>query len=300
MTKAMNNKKQARSKGNIRVTLLGTGVPTPVMERFGPGTLVEAGGEVMVFDAGRGVLQRLFQIKASLNEMRSLFLTHLHSDHIVGLPDLWLIGWLIGRPQTPLRVWGPRGTAKMMEHLDAAFQYDIRIRAYDDRLHPDGATVLAKDIEEGVVYEHNGIKVTAFEVDHAPIHPAFGYRVDYAGRSVVISGDTRYCENLIRYAKGVDVLLHEVIAAQMIRSRSTSNPEAMENVIAHHTTPEQAGEIFTKVKPRLAVYTHIIPVTAREKDIIPPTRQTYAGPLEAGEDLMVIDIGDKVAVHRKA
>jgi ribonuclease Z len=294
----MTDKTPIKNDGNIRVTLLGTGVPTPVMERFGPGTLVEAGGEAMVFDAGRGVLQRLHQLHTPMKQMRSLFLTHLHSDHLVGLPDLWLIGWLTGRAVTPLHVRGPRGTVKMMEHLDAAFQYDIRIRAYDDRLHPDGAAVLAEDIEEGVVYEHNGVKVTAFAVDHAPIFPAFGYRVDYAGHSLTISGDTRYCENLIRYAKGTDVLLHEVIAAQIMRSKATTNLEAMENVIAHHTTPEQAGEIFTRVNPRLAVYTHIIPVTSTANDIIPPTRKTYAGPLEAGEDLMVIDIGDKVTVSK--
>jgi ribonuclease Z len=290
--------KLSPSKGNIRVTLLGTGVPTPVMERFGPGVLVEAGGESMVFDAGRGVLQRLYQIRASLKEMRAVFLTHLHSDHTVGLPDLWLTGWLIGRTETPLRVWGPRGTKAMMEHLDAAFNYDIRIRAYDDRIHPEGAVVLAQEIEEGVVYEHNGVKVTAFAVDHAPIYPAFGYRVDYAGRAVVISGDTRFCENLIRHARGADVLLHEVIVSQMMQGRSNANQAAVERVIAHHTTPEQAGEIFTRVQPGLAVYTHIIPVTATAQDIIPPTRQTYAGPLEVGEDLMVIDIRDKPIVSR--
>jgi ribonuclease Z len=296
----MARKNHPRSKGNIRVTLLGTGVPTPVMERFGPGVLVEAGGEIMLFDAGRGVLQRLFQIQAPLKELRALFLTHLHSDHIVGLPDFWLTGWLTGRPEVPLRVWGPRGTRAMMEHLDTAFQYDIRIRLYDDRTPPQGVVVLTEEIEEGVVYEHNGIRVTAFTVDHAPIYPAFGYRVDYAGHSVVISGDTRFCENLIRHAKGTDVLLHEVIVPQMLRSRPAANPEAMERVIAHHTTPEQAGEIFTRVQPGLAVYTHIIPVTATPKDIIPPTRKTYAGPLEAGEDLMVIDIGETVTVQRKA
>ncbi|HTY81626.1 MAG TPA: MBL fold metallo-hydrolase, partial [Dehalococcoidales bacterium] len=188
----MADKNHPPAAGNIRVTLLGTGVPTPVMERFGPGTLVEAGGKVMVFDAGRGVLQRLHHLRASLKEMR-VFLTHLHSDHIVGLPDLWLIGWLTARRDTPFRIWGPRGTAKMMGHLEAAFDYDIRIRAYDDRLHPDGAAVIAQDIEEGLIYDEDGVKVTAFLVDHAPITPAFGYRVDYNGRSVTISGDTRVC-----------------------------------------------------------------------------------------------------------
>ncbi len=282
----------------IRVTLLGTGVPTPVMERFGPSTLVEAGGETLLFDAGRGVLQRLFHIQTPLKKLRSVFLTHLHSDHIVGLPDLWLTGWLTGRPETPLHIWGPRGTQAMMNYLELAFQYDIRIRLYDDRTPPEGVVVLAEDIAEGVVYERNGVRVTAIEVDHAPIRPAFGYRIDYAEHSVVLSGDTRFSEHLIERAQGVDVIVHEVIAADLMRTRSGRNSASLEAVIAHHTTPEQAGEVFARIKPRLAVYTHIIPVTATAKDVIPPTRQTYAGPLELGEDLMVINVGDRVTVHR--
>ncbi len=294
----MNNKDQSKDKCDIRLTLLGTGVPTPVIARFGPGILVEAGGENLLFDAGRGALLRLSQLQPPLREVRKVFLTHLHSDHIVGLPDLWLTGWLNGRPKEPLRVWGPRGTREMMAHLEQAFQFDIRIRLYDDQPPPEGIVVLAEDIIEGVVYEHNGIKVTAFEVDHFPIQPAFGYRIDYASRSVVISGDTRFSEHLISYAQGVDVIVHEVIVADMIRALSPGNPDAMERVIAHHIPPEQAGEVFTRVQPRLAVFTHIIPVNATAEEIIPPTRKTYTGPLELGEDLMVINIGDEVTVVR--
>jgi ribonuclease Z len=284
------------AKCDIRVTLLGTGGPPPVMERFGPSILVEAGGESLLFDVGRGALQRLFQLKPPLKEVRNVFLTHLHSDHLVGLPDLWLTGWLNGRPKTPMRIWGPRGTKKMMEYLNQAFEYDIRIRLYDDRTPPAGIIVLAEDIAEGVIYENNGVKVTAFEVDHAPIEPAFGYRIDYAGRAVVISGDTRFSEHLISCAKGADVVVHEVIAADLMRANSQNNLDVMERVIAHHTTPEQAGEIFNRIQPRLAVYTHIIPVNATAKDVIPQTRKTYVGPLELGEDLMVINIGDEVTV----
>ena len=132
--------KENLNNGNdmFRVTLLGTGAPPPVMERFGPSTLVEVGGEILLFDAGRGVLQRLFQLKTPLNRLRSLFLTHLHSDHIVGLPDLWLTGWLVGHPEVPLSIWGPRGVKEMMTYLDKAFDYDIRIRLYDDRPPPRG------------------------------------------------------------------------------------------------------------------------------------------------------------------
>jgi ribonuclease Z len=284
----------------IKVTLLGTGCPPPVMHRFGPSTLVEAGEQKLLFDAGRGALQRLTQLKVRWQDVQGVFLTHLHSDHVVGFPDLWLTGWLVGpRRNVPLQVWGPRGTKKMMSHLEQAYEYDIRIRLYDDRAAPDGVVILAEDISEGVVYEQGGVKITAFEVDHTPIKPAFGYRIDYAGRSVALSGDTRVSENLIRYAQGVDVLVHEVAAPETFQ-RAGSPPERAKSVIAHHTTPEQAGEVFARTQPKLAVYSHIVLPTATEQDVIPPTRKTYAGPLELGEDLMVMAVGEKIEVRRPA
>lgn len=282
----------------IRVTLLGTGGPTPVMERFGPSVLVEAGGEKLLIDAGRGAIQRLFQLKPPVTGIRNIFLTHLHSDHIVGLPDLWLTGWLNGRPESPLHIRGPIGTKEMMRFLDLAFQYDIRIRLYDDRLPPQGVVLYTEDIEEGWSYEKNGVKVTAFEVDHAPIQPAFGYRIEYAGRSVTICGDTRYSENLISWAKGSDVLVHEVIVPDKFRAPGGELAEPIQRVIDHHTVPERAGEVFAKVNPRLAVFSHIIPVTATAEDIVPLTRKTWSGPLEVGEDLMSITIGEEVTVQR--
>jgi ribonuclease Z len=282
---------------DIKVTLLGTGCPPPVMNRFGPSTLVEAGGQKFVFDAGRGALQRLRQLKVQWQDVQGVFLTHLHSDHVVGFPDLWLTGWLTGRRNVPLQVWGPRGTRKMMSHLEQAYEFDIRIRLYDDRAAPDGVVILAEDISEGVVYEKGGVKITVFEVDHTPVKPAFGYRIDYAGRSVVLSGDTRVSENLIRYAQGVDVLVHEVAAPETFQ-RAGVPPELAKSVVAHHTTPEQAGEVFARTKPKLAVYSHISLPTATEQDLIPPTRKTYAGPLELGEDLMVIEVGEKIEVQR--
>jgi len=279
---------------DIKVTLLGTGSPQPVMSRFGPSILVEAGGHRLLFDAGRGAVMRLAQQR--IRWVDSIFLTHLHSDHVVGFPDLWLTGWLAGRDR-PLSVWGPRGTRKAMSHLEQAFEFDIRIRLYDDRLPPDGVVILAEDIAEGVVFDKGGVKVTAFEVDHTPIKPAFGYRIDYRGRSVVLSGDTRVSDNLIRHAQGVDLLVHEVAAPESLQ-RAGIPPERAKGIVDHHVTPEQAGEIFTTAKPRLAVYSHIVLASATEQDLVPPTRKTYAGPLEVGEDLMVIEVGDKIEVRK--
>lgn len=151
------------SSQEIKVTLLGIGAPPPVMPQFGPSTLVEAGGQKFLIDAGRGVLQRLGQIEVRWQDVDGVLLTHLHSDHVVGFPDLWLTGWLVapGRDR-PLQVWGPRGTKKMMSHLEQAYEFDIRIRLYDDRAAPEGIVVLAEDISEGVVLERGGVKITAF------------------------------------------------------------------------------------------------------------------------------------------
>jgi len=281
----------------IKVTLLGTGCPPPVMNRFGPSILVEAGEQKLIFDVGRGALQRLTQIKVGPRELHGVFLTHLHSDHLVGFPDLWLTGWVNGRRDKPLKVFGPKGTAKMMSHLEQAFEYDIKIRLYDDRVPLEGIILEPADISEGVVYEKNGVKVTAFEVDHAPIKPAFGYRIDYAGRSVVVSGDTRYSENLIKYAEGADLLIHEVVAPESLK-RAQYAEERSRTILNHHTTPEQAGKIFSMIKPKLAVYYHFVLPNATEQDLVPPTRKTYSGPLELGEDLMVIEVGEKIEIRR--
>ncbi len=281
---------------NIKVTLLGTASGPPVrLNRYQMSTLVQAGGESLLFDCGRGATLRLAQAGIPLADVSKVFITHLHSDHIVDIPDLYLSGWTSRNQRNrPIEVWGPAGTRSMMDYLQKAYAFDIHIRRdVDEHFSAEGIEVISHDIQEGVVYDHNGVKVTAFLVDHGPVKPAFGYRVDYAGHSVAISGDTRPSDNLVRYSKGVDVLIHETLPANNFRSRQEElTPQQMEAIIAHHTTPEQAGEIFTRVKPKLAVYSHY----PDSPDIIPATRKTYSGPLELGQDLMTIEIGNKIEV----
>lgn len=294
----------ARAQPDIRITLLGTGRPDPAIDRFGPSTLIEAGGERLLFDSGRGVTQRLWQRRIPLSAVTGVFLTHLHSDHVVGLPDLWLTGWLptpYGKRTTPLRVWGPAGTRDMTAHLEHAFRADIKIRHEGEGLPLDGVSFQSTDIAEGVVYERNGVKVTAFDVDHGPhIKPAFGYRIDYNGRSVVISGDTHENPNLARFAQGVDVIIHEVA---MARDELLAKSATARRIIGFHTTPEVAGSVFTQANPRLAVYTHVVLLTTDAAisppsvdDVLTRTRTTYTGPLVVGEDLMTIEVGDTVQV----
>ena len=287
---------ESDERGTFRVTLLGTGGPPPVMHRFGPSTLVEAGGAKFLFDAGRGAMQRLYQLKIPFAEIDGLFLTHLHSDHVIGIPDLWLTGWLgqaWGGRQVPLSVHGPSGTTAMMSHLEQAYQFDIQIRTHYPK---DGVAVIADDFSGGVVYEKNGLKITAFEVDHGRVKPAFGYRIDYDGRSVVLSGDTCFNENVIGFSQGVDLLVHEVAATASELLQTSSNARI---IAGNHTSPEEAAEVFRRTSPKLAVYTHILQfggVTL--DDMIDSTRRGYDGPFEVGEDLMAIDIGSNVEVRR--
>lgn len=292
---------------SIKVTLLGTGVPQPSIERFGPATLVEAGGQYFLFDCGRGAAQRIWQQKIPLGKVNRLFLTHLHSDHTVGIPDLWLTGWIstaFGQRKTPFQVWGPAGTEEMMQGLRMAYSWDIKVRGEENNKADSGIMTVTHIIKEGKIYDEGGVTITAFFVDHADfIDSAFGFRLDYDGHSVVISGDTRYNENLIKYAKNSDVLIHEVAIAKYEVAQKS---HLAKQILSYHTSPEQAGKVFSLAQPRLAVFSHIaMPVVDTTippptvDDIITATRKFYTGPLEVGEDLMTIEIGKEITVNRK-
>jgi ribonuclease Z len=282
-------------------------VPIPSPERFGPSTLIEAGGQRLLIDAGRGATIRLFQLGVASGSIDALLLTHYHSDHTSGIPDLWLTGWLrshFGTRKTPFRVIGPVGATELMTHLQKAYALDIKIRIEDEQLPPAGISIDVKEFStDGVVYDHDGVKVIAFEVDHGDaIKPAYGYRIEYGGRVVVVSGDTRYNQNVIRYGAGADLLIHEVaIARPELLKQAYIQP-----IMAHHTSAEEAGRVFSQTKPKLAAYTHLVFLASEDvkpasiDDLVGETRKSYQGPLEVGEDLMSFEIGESVAVRRRS
>jgi ribonuclease Z len=280
----------------MKVTLLGTAGPEYFPDRLGISTLVEANGELLLFDVGRGANQRLYQSRINPKDISKIFLTHMHNDHFEGLPDLWMTPWfLLGRDHG-FELWGPEGTEEMVQGMRAMFGHDLKARV--NQFNPIATLTIATHIvSDGTVFDKNGVKVTAFPVEHADGNPAFGYRVDSNGRSVVLSGDTTLNENVIKHGSGADLIVHNVIA---FSDRLSQLPE-MKGVLAKLTTPEQAAEVFKRAKPKLAVYSHIVTKELQgkkgEDEIIARTRAAgYDGPLVMGLDRMSIEISDGVKV----
>ena len=280
----------------MRVTLLGTAGPEYFPDRMGISTLVEANGELLLFDAGRGVNQRLYQSRVNPKDIAKIFITHLHNDHFEGLPDLWMTPWfLLGRDHG-FELWGPEGAEQMVQGMRLMFGHDLKARV--NQFNPiETLAIRTHIISDGVVYEKNGVKVIAFPVEHADGNPAFGYRVDWNGRRVVLSGDTTLNENVVKHASGVDLIVHNVIA---FSDRLSRLPE-MKGVLAKLTTPEQAAEVFERAKPKLAVYSHLVTKELQGKKgeelIIARTRAAgYNGPLLMGVDRMAFEITNSVKV----
>jgi ribonuclease Z len=196
----------------------------------------------------------------------------------------------------------------MMQRFQEALSFDIHVRRdVDEKIPDEGVRVVSIDIAEGVVYESGGVTVTAFLVDHGPVRPAYGYRVDYRGHSVVLSGDTKPSDNLVKFAAGVDVLIHELgrykqdplllgPPDELLPNSRQTRRQAM-TIAAHHTDGVEVGAVLARVKPRLAVFSHY---NVDPRSTLSLVRQHYAGPVEFGEDSMIIEIGPTIAVRRRA
>lgn len=190
-----------------------------------------------------------------LGKIDGVFLTHFHSDHLNGFDDVYLTGYLpvksfAGR-EKPLALFGPVGTKHIAEGLQNTFKVDIATRILDEGVSEEATKIVATEMDEGVIFEQNGVKVTIFPVLHGEkIKPSVGYRIDYKGHSVAFSGDTKYDQNVIKYGMGVDLLIHEVGAAP---EDAMSRP-VFQRILAHHTSPEDVGRVFAETKPKLAIY----------------------------------------------
>jgi ribonuclease BN (tRNA processing enzyme) len=272
---------------HTQIILLGTGTPYPDPNASGPATAVVVGKRVFLFDAGAGVMRRMNAAGLPISGPEAVFITHLHSDHTLGYPDLILTSWIMRRV-SPMPVYGPHGLQRMTRHLLAAFAEDIQIRTHGlEREVAGGYRVKVHEIKAGVIYEHDGVRVTAIPVLHGSWKEAYAYRIDTPDRSIVISGDARPSESLVRAARGVDVLVHEVYSPLHLGPENRPGgkywPQYMR---AFHTSDVELGALAARAKPKLLVLTHIIRMGSTDEELIAGVRAGgFNGPVRVGKDL---------------
>jgi len=273
----------AAAPTEMHAILLGTGFPRPFPDRAGPSTAIVVGDEVFLVDAGRGATLRFAATGLLLSAIRAVFLTHLHSDHIDGLPDVFHSTWEFGRV-TPFELYGPEGTQSLADGMMKFYDADIHIRRDLTELLPAaGATIETHIVHEGVVYEDARVRVTAFNVDHRPVEPAFGYRFDCAGKIIVISGDTRPSDNLIRHAKGADILIHEAYLPEYFDR--VDNKQVAATLKHYHTSADEAGQVAEAAGVKMLVLTHLIPPDA-DQEFLDRAGKYFHGKIVVGRDLM--------------
>ncbi|WP_420461769.1 MBL fold metallo-hydrolase [Candidatus Palauibacter sp.] len=276
----------------MHLVLLGTGTPNPEPAASGPATAVLVDGRAYLVDAGPGLVRRAAEAAERYGvdgltaaRLDIAFLTHLHSDHTVGLPDLIHTPWVAER-EAPLKLFGPDGTAAMAMHLTAAWEADLENRLSGSQpATPDGWRVEAVDIDPGVIYEDDRVRVTAFAVPHTGWPEAYGYRFEGAGRSVVISGDTAPTEAIVEMCDGCDVLVHEVYSATTFRDRP---PEWQAYHAQAHTSTVELADLATRARPGILVLHHQLGWGATPEEMVAEIRAAgYDGPLAYGRDLDV-------------
>jgi len=269
------------------VILLGTGMPYPDPKAQGPATAVVTGGRVLLFDAGVGVMRQVNAAGLPMSGPEAIFITHLHSDHTFGYPDLILTSWIMRR-RTPLKVYGPPGLRKMTKRFLSAFAEDIRIRTEGlEREIPGGYNVEVHEIRPGIAYDVNGVRVTAFPVHHGSWKYAYGYRVDAPDRSIVISGDAAPSESLVAASKDVDVLVHEVYCETNLKKEDRPGGEFWPQYMREfHTSDVELGALAARIKPKLLVLTHIIRMGATDEQMLAGIRKGgFDGSVVVGRDL---------------
>ncbi len=285
----------------FEVVFLGTGSPLPSADRCGAGHVVVAGDQQVLVDCGWGAARRLIPSGVFPGAINTAVFTHMHSDHITDFPDLLFLRWTSGAT-TPLRVFGPEGTQEMVDGFLLALRRDIGFRRahHGDKLHPDGIRVEVTEVPASPAASRfemiDGLSFESFEVDHFPVVPAFGYRFTFDGRSVVMSGDTSYCESLLHASQGADLLVCEAMNLPMLNERiaairvmgRTVQARAMEDVPSYHIATEEVAKLARQAGVRKLALTHLIPPIPSEGPAVTQFVQgmsdLYAGPIHVARD----------------
>lgn len=266
------------------VVLLGTGTPNPDTDRFGPAMAIVVNGVPYLVDAGTGVVRRAVAAGLPVTSLRRVFLTHLHSDHVLGMPDLLLTPWVLERTE-PLEVYGPTGTREMMDHLILAYDADIRRRI--DGLQPQNETGWRAEVhplQAGIVYRDSLVTVTAIPVPHEEWPEAWGFRFQTPDRVIVVSGDTRWSDALIAACSGCDVLVHEVYSDAGLARRQ---PEWQRYHSSAHTGAGDLGRLATAARPGLLLLYHQLHMGIPDDSLVAEVRKSFAGRVVSGRDLGV-------------
>ncbi len=279
------------NKKGTQVILLGTGTPVPETGRFGPSTLVSVDGRFYLVDMGPGVVRRTRQAlrrycpRHTVKELRTVFLTHLHSDHTAGYPDVLLTPWVLGRKKH-LRVMGPPGTNEMTRHILEAYRMDIQTRTKSGRpVFPSGIRVEAKDIQPGPIYQDDRLKVKAFSVAHGEVPHALGYRFESKDRTIVISGDTAPSDSIVEQCSGCDLLIHEVYSTSGFQTRDENWKTYLKK---YHTSTRELARIAERARPKALVLVHQMFLGTSREQILREIRKNYKGQVIFGVDLMIL------------
>ncbi len=274
----------------MKVTLLGTGCPVVDTKRYGPAQVIRHGDQAILVDCGSGVTQRLLAAGVPGRYLDAIFLTHLHSDHIVDLYQLIVSSWHQGRDR-PQRVYGPAGTKRYVEGLMALWkpELDLRIK-HEARPSTEALKLEVEEVAAGDSLAFGDLTVTVVEVDHQPVQQAFGFVFAAGGRRIVLSGDTCRCPALIEAARGADILVHEVmIHREMPVIEGVRSAETLANVASYHTLSGEVGKIAAEAGVDCLLLTHFVPPGADRAALLAEVAEDFTGPLVLGEDLMTLD-----------
>ena len=270
---------------DTRVILLGTGTPNPEPDHSGPAIAIASGQNMYIVDAGPGVVRRAAQAGISMNQLIRVFITHLHSDHTIGLPDLIFTPAVTGRREA-LEIFGPPSLRAMVRHLMQAWSEDMQVRLHG--LEPavrQAYVVEVHEIKPGEVYRDASVRVSAFAVSHGSWKYAYGYRFEAGGKVIVVSGDTTFSENLIAAAKGCDILVHEFYSQKGWQART---PEWQRYHAAFHTSAPDLGKLAARVQPKKLVLYHELPMGQPQEEVLQEIREYFNGDVIYGKDLDVI------------
>lgn len=304
----------------LHVGLCGAGSPFPDDKRSGPCTVVVAGKRLFVFDAGSGAARNIGKMGFNLGRVDAIFLTHFHSDHIDGLGELMLQRWVTASNKTPVQIYGATGVEQVVNGLVQTYKQDqhYRVTHHGDATMPAsgfGGTpkTFVTDADKPLtVLKEDDLEITTFSVDHGPVHPAVGYRINYKGRSVVISGDTKKSATVQREAQGVDLLLHEALSTPLMAILKDGATQAhranlvkiFDDILNYHTSPEEAAEVARDAKVGYLMYNHIappLPLRGMAEAFVGKASTLYTGPIRVGEDgdFISLPAGSKAIEHSK-